>query len=140
MRTEQWRFSLALSPYISLREEVEKATGVNDNVVVSMFPGIEVQLGHTEVAFRGLPLDGVVPSGVAAAYSPYKSLRHQHLQGVINLNWGGEDALKRWEIWDLKGRKWVLWARFGDMVWLPPGFHHQVTSFGGDVLVYCAGF
>jgi hypothetical protein len=132
LRAEQWRFSRDLAPLISLPKEMLEATGVNDNMCVSLFPAFEAHLGFKEHDYSGLAVDGKLPDGGDAIYAPYKSLRHQHCQGVLNVTWCGR---KRWELWDLDGRKWVLWTRRGDVVWLPPGWYHQVTSFDGDAMV-----
>ena len=59
------------------------------------------------------------------------------MQGVLNviIAVGPDDGTKkRWELWHPKSmKKWVIWASVGQVLWLPPGWHHQVTTFNGNV-------
>jgi hypothetical protein len=57
------------------------------------------------------------------------------MQGVLNVIVPAsqtDNTKKRWELWHPRSKKkWVLWLRVGDVVWLPPGWYHQVTTFDG---------
>ena len=57
------------------------------------------------------------------------------MQGVLNVILPAsrdDNTKKRWEVWHpLSKKKLVFWARVGDVVWLPPGWYHQVTTFDG---------
>ena len=58
------------------------------------------------------------------------------MQGVLNVimpTKKGDKTRKRWELWHpFTKKKWVLWVEPGDIVWLPPGWFHEVTTFDGE--------
>ena len=133
-RREQEHFSMHLSPLISTKEETRKGNGVNFNCAISAFPAVKAQEGAKEDKYAGIPIDGRLASGATAAYAPYVTTPHQHMQGVLNINLAFGDGCKRWEVWNLNGAKWVLWTKRGEMLWLPPGWFHRVTSYNGDLV------
>ena len=66
-----------------------------------------------------------------------KTKRHRHLQGVLNLLLSGS---KRWSFWppahlqDAQGDHFplIITQEEGELMWIPPGWDHEVETFGYD--------
>lgn len=148
-RKMQQRWSELVSQAISSKTA---KCPVNDNVVLSVFPVVQAHAGGKEEKYTGkysgknkgkyaphksfvsvsLCFSRTVCVSMADCVSPQV---HQHMQGVLNVilpTSENDHSKKRWELWHpISKMKWVLWARPGDVLWLPPGWHHQVTTFDG---------
>jgi hypothetical protein len=65
--------------------------------------------------------------------------RHSHApMGVLNVL-GGTNSRKRWRFWERDSGKTaepcvVVYQQTGDVVWTPPGFFHEVTTMGGEII------
>jgi len=65
--------------------------------------------------------------------------RHQHApMGVLNLLGGGKGAAKRWRLWapgsESGAESLCFEQRAGDVLWIPPGWQHEVMTTGGVVV------
>ena len=68
--------------------------------------------------------------------------KHQHApMGVLNLLGGAGGASKRWHLWppgEAAVPPEVLDQRPGQVLWLPPGWYHEVWTTGGVVVASSA--
>ena len=113
------------------REEV--ATRIGEKLVqdyMAMAPVLRAvahEMGVNEVAVGGVSRTG--------NHTP----RHQHApMGVLNLLGGSEGASKQWRLWppgaDGEREPITFEQRAGQVLWIPPGWQHEVFTTGGVVV------
>lgn len=94
---------------------------VNDVAVLSAMPAIPFNPSLTSKPYISIFQE--------EGYRPYVTSSHQHMQGVVNLLLCG---MKIWRVRSpYSGRVIEIRQTAGQVIYLPPGWYHEVTSYNG---------
>ena len=82
---------------------------------------------------------GVNETACMGANRPvHKTPKHQHApMGVLNLLGGQGGAAKQWYLWppgDADGECVIIEQSPGQILWIPPGWYHEVWTIGGALM------